>query len=200
MSEGRNPILYLHESTADADGNDSWTGGLYVAIHDGKPHTRRQLADANIPREVQIVTVLQAFEEDDEPWHRIGDPKNRLDGVLVTEDAKDGNYKIGRYDWASRFAPDFFDGLWRPRDELKPEDWDGGCHWYDQTHEDEPDFQPDFRCPNPPAVAGNGISGPGYVLFCEEHLRQNTWGFSLWRPVRVTVDELDEILYMDGLA
>jgi hypothetical protein len=71
------------------------------------------------------------------------------------------------------------------------------CMWYPEGYEDgcsEGEF-----CKAPTVAMGNGVSGPGFVAMCAEHIkddRENSrWGFSWWYPVKVTIRQLDDLLW-----
>lgn len=60
-----------------------------------------------------------------------------------------------------------------------------------------------LRCPNPVVAHINGFSGPGYVPLCALHLTLDLaedLGARIWRPYRVTLCELDLLLYWGCLG
>lgn len=66
------------------------------------------------------------------------------------------------------------------------------CNWYPEELEEA--FGEGFHCPNHPVAMGNGVSGPGFVAFCSEHLAKDRWSFAWWYPIVVTIRQLDDLL------
>lgn len=72
------------------------------------------------------------------------------------------------------------------------------CQWYSEGRDEEA-WGEGWECSNKPVAMGNGVSGPGFVAMCAEHIKDdrenNRWGFAWWWPVRVSVKHLLDLVW-----
>jgi hypothetical protein len=182
MSEGRNPMQYLWD--------DPYEGpGPAVALLEGQPQSRRQLEG----RDPQTPVVVMLMDNPEEPWNKRYSLYREANGWVDifrgfhAEWTDDGEVRVNHADpWPIDLT--VFTGE------------DAKCMSPRLWHEDG--LSSEDECGKQTEAIINGFSGPGYVAVCLEHAEQlkRELGAQVWRPVVLTLAELDDLMYAQTMG